>query len=95
MTVQEEIQDLERRLRAYEERIAQLETDSKGRLDAGHAAELDTLRAWQHLGERHLQELRVKEASAWADDNFRSGLLSVFDRIGERLSRLTGQKQAH
>lgn len=82
---------LEDKLTEWDARIGQLQAMmSQGdySLRACCKQELDVLSEKRHQADTALSELRLREAESWEEENFRTGLLDIFDDIGTRLDRL-------
>lgn len=91
MNQQQQIQQLEKHLEHLKERRQELETqlgqaDSKLREDLGH--ELGELQRHFRHAEEHLAQLRLDDAESWADEDLGTGILAIFDEIGNRLDKL-------
>jgi chromosome segregation ATPase len=94
MTVAEEIKHLGARLVKFSEQIRDLENEIEGadpKLKEDLNAELKAIREQRRHAEDRLGASRVKAADAWADEDFRAGILSVFDEIGRRIDVLFGR----
>lgn len=79
------LDELNGRIRAMERELGRI-ADSKRR--ETYRGELKVLREKRHVAEERLAELRLREAESWEDEDFLSGVLEIFDEIGERLQRL-------
>jgi len=82
---------LEDKLAEWDARIGQLRAmmnQGDYSLRACCKQELDMLAEKRHQAEAAVSELRLREAESWEEENFRTGLLDIFDEIGNRLNRL-------
>lgn len=94
MNMEEEIQNLESRLVKFNQEIGQLEVEiEKGnqKLKEDLRPQLEAIRQRRRYAEERLEKARLEKAESWLDEDFRAGLLAIFDDIGRRIDSLFGR----
>lgn len=85
----EEIINLERKLAEFDQQIAQLEASiSNGHknLEKEFHPHLEAIRQRRRYVEERLGRVQLIKAESWWDEDFRAGILTIFDDIGRRIN---------
>ena len=89
MNMEEEIIKLEKRLSEFDLQIAQLEAS----INNGHKSlekefrpQLEAIRERRRYVEERLGKAQLVKAESWWDEDFRAGILAIFDDIGQRIN---------
>jgi hypothetical protein len=89
MNMEEEIINLEKRLAEFDLEIAQLEAS----INYGHKSlekefrpQLEAIRQRRRYVEERLGKAQLVKAESWWDEDFRAGILLIFDDIGRRIN---------
>lgn len=87
----DDIRVLERRLGEWTDRIRALDSQLDRvdpRVRQAYRDEIQALWDRRQTAEERLSHLRRKEAQSWEKRDLQSGILRIFDEIGERLDRV-------
>ena len=88
---EEDVRTLERRLGEWTDRIGALEAELDRvapRVRQTYRDEIQALWDRRHTAVERLARLRREEAQSWEKRDLQSGILRIFDEIGERLDRV-------
>ena len=91
------IEQLENHLRSWDKRLGEIERImQKGDRKARTCCEKErrALVELRQLAGDTLAQLRLEEARSWEEENFRTGVLDIFDEIGHSLDRLVSRMKA-
>jgi hypothetical protein len=89
MNMEEAIINLERILAEFDQQIAQLEASiNKGHknLEKEFHSHLEAIRQRRRYVEERLGRAQLVKAESWWDEDFRAGILTIFDDIGRRIN---------
>jgi predicted nucleic acid-binding Zn-ribbon protein len=88
---EDDVRVLERRLGEWTDRIRALESqfdEVDPRVRQAYRDEIQALWDRRHTAEERLAHMRREEAQSWEKRDLQSGILRIFDEIGERLDRV-------
>ena len=91
------IEQLEKHLHDWESRVHELEAImEKGDSKTSGCCEKErrALLELRQLAADTLAKLRLEEAHSWEEENFRTGVLDIFDQVGRSIDRLVGRIRA-
>lgn len=91
MDVEEEIIGLEKRLAKFDQQIEQLELEINSgnrKLREDLRPQMKVIRQRRRYAEERLEKIRLAKAESWLDEDFRVGILTIFDDIGRRINSL-------
>jgi hypothetical protein len=91
MNVEEEITSLERNLAEFERQIDQLETsigNGNHKFKEDIYSQMRAIRQHRRYVEEQLGKARLAKAESWLDEDFLTGIMIIFDDIGQRIDSL-------